>query len=125
MLLPAPFDIYIERGIAYGPLVITVYDDIPPPEGTGTVVDLTGYGVHAHARRISDDTLLQDLAPVITDAVGGEITIGKFTDEDTLDFKPVKNGKWSLVLESSSGDWLPAIVAGAYSVTTSVTRNQP
>lgn len=233
MLLPAPYDIFVERGIAYGPLVITVYDDLPPltapaaptitPTGTsgattwtykivakksstsqfsaassggttatgnatlsttnynriawsaidganlydiyrttaggtpnttgligttnnvffndtgvagdgttpsttggpGVVVNLTGFDVHAQARRIPDDTLLQDLNPSITDFAGGVITIPKFTDEQTLLFKPVTNGKWSLVLENSSGDWLPAIVAGAYSVTTSVTRNQP
>jgi hypothetical protein len=233
MLLPAPYDIYVERGIKYGPLVITVYDDLPPltapstptvtPTGTagaatwsykivakkvstsqfsaassqgttatgnatltstnynriswtavtdanqydiyrtasggtpattgligttnnvffndtgvagdgstapsvggpGVVVNLTGYSVHAQARRIPDDTLLQNLAPTITNAAGGEITIPKFTDEQTLNFKPISNGKWSLVLENSTGDWLPAIVAGAYSVSTSVTRNQP
>lgn len=233
MLLPAPYDIFVERGIAYGPLVITVYDDLPPltapsaptvtPTGTsgattwtykivakksstsqfsaassggtttignatlsstnynriawtavsdanqydiyrtaaggtpnttgligtttnvffndtgvagdgstapatggpGVVVNLTGFTAHAQARRIPDDTLLQNLAPTITNAAGGEITIPKFTDEQTLLFKPISNGKWSLVLENSTGDWLPAIVAGAYSVTTSVTRNQP
>jgi hypothetical protein len=232
MLLPAPYDIFVERGIKYGPLVITVYDDLPPltapdtptvtPTGTtgattwtykivakktsteqfsaassggttatgnatlsstnynriawdevddanqydiyrtvasgtpnttgligttnntffndtgvagdastppatggpGVVVNLTGYSVHAQARRIPDDTLLQDLNPTITSAAGGEITIPKFTDEQTLNFKPITNGKWSLVLENSTGDWLPAIVAGAYTVTTSVTRNQ-
>jgi hypothetical protein len=236
MLLPAPFDIFIERGIAYGPLIITVYDDLPPlttpdaptvaPQGTsgattwtykivarktttsqfsaasnvgttaagnatltstnynliswdavtdanqydiyrtvaggtpattgligttsnttrfndtgvpgdgnsppsaggpGVVVDLTGFTPHAQARRIPQDTLLQNLAPTIVTPPGtdGKIQIGKFTDEQTLNFKPIENGKWSLVLENSTGDWLPAIVAGAYSVTTSVTRNQP
>lgn len=233
MLLPAPYDIFVERGIAFGPLVITVYDDLPPltspavpvitPQGTaggtdwgykivakktstlqfsaassqgstatgnatlsvtnynriawtavtsanqydiyrtgaggtpnttgligttnntffndtgvagdgstapatggpGAVVNLTGYSVHGQARRIPNDTLLQDLNPSITNAAGGEITIPKFTDEQTLNFKSIENGKWSLVLENSGGDWLPAIVAGAYSVTTSVTRNQP
>ena len=44
MLLPAPYDIFVERGIKFGPLVITVYSDLPPlttpdaptvtPEGT-------------------------------------------------------------------------------------------
>jgi hypothetical protein len=234
MLLPAPYDIFVERGIKYGPIVITVYDDLPPlttpsaptvtPQGTsgvtswtykivakkvstsqfsaastggttvvgnatlsstnynrvawsavtdanqydvyrttsggtpnttgligstaniyfndtgiagdgstaptvggpGAVVDLTGFTAHAQARRIPDDTLLQDLAPAILAPAGeGRIQIGKFTDEQTLNFKPVTNGKWSLVLENSTGDWLPAIVAGAYSVSTSVTRNQP
>lgn len=232
MLLPASYDIFIERGIKFGPLVITVYDDLPPltapdaptvtPTGTagattwtykivakksstsqfsaassggttatgnatltttnynriawdavsdanqydiyrtaaggtpnttgligttnntffndtgvagdgssapttggpGAVVNLTGFTAHAQARRIPDDTLLQNLNPSITDAAGGEITIPKFTDEQTLTFKSITNGKWSLVLENSTGDWLPAIVAGAYSVTTSVTRNQ-
>lgn len=232
MLLPAPYDIFVERGIAYGPLVITVYDDLPPltapsaptvtPNGTpgattwtykivakkvptsqfsaassggatlignatlsatnynriawsavtdanqydiyrtiaggtpattgligstnniffndtgvagdgstapavggpGAIVNLTGFTAHAQARRIPDDTLLQNLAPKITSAAGGVIEIGKFTDEETLLFKPISNGKWSLVLENSGGDWLPAIVAGAYTVTTSVTRNQ-
>lgn len=233
MLLPANYDIFIERGIKFGPVVITVYDDLPPlttvdtpivtPQGTagavtwtykivarktsteqfsaastggttttgnatltstnynriawtavtganrydiyrtaaggtpattgligttantffndtgvagdgstapatggpGVVVDLTGYTAHAQARRIPDDTLLQNLSPTITDPTGGEITIPKFTDEQTLTFTSITNGRWSLVLENSTGDWLPAIVAGAYSVSTSVTRNQP
>lgn len=233
MLLPAPYDIFVERGIAYGPLVITVYDDLPPltapdtptvtPNGTagvvtwtykivakkvsasqfsaassqgttttgnatltstnynriawsavsdanqydiyrtaaggtpattgligttnniffndtgvagdgstaptvggpGAVVDLTGYTAHAQARRIPDDTLLQNLAPaILAPATNGQIQIGLFTDEQTLAFKSITNGKWSLVLENSGGNWLPAIVAGAYSVTTSVTRNE-
>lgn len=232
MLLPAPFDIFIERGIAYGPLVITVYDDLPPlttptaptitdigtagattrtykivarntkterfsavssggttatgnatlsttnyqkiawssvtdaniydvyrtvaggtPNttgligsiagtffydtglagdgstppaigGPGVIFNLTGFTPHAQARRIPDDTLLQNLNPTITNFAGGEITIPKFTDEQTLVFKPVLNGKWSLVLENSSGDWLSPIVAGAYTATFSVTRNQ-
>ena len=233
MLLPAPYDIFVERGIKFGPLVITVYSDLPPlttpdtptvtPEGTagattwtyeivakksstsqfsaastdgttttgnatldstnynriawdsvtdanrydiyrtaaggtpattgligttantffndtgvagdgstppaiggpGVVVDLTGFVPHAHARRIPDDTVLQNLSPIITDYTGGEITIGKFTDEQTLNFATIVNGRWSLVLENSSGDWLPPIMAGAYSVVNSVTRNAP
>lgn len=234
MLLPAPFDIFIERGIAYGPLIITVYDDLPPigtpsepiisvigttgvatwtykiealkpstsqfssasaggstmignatldstnynivawdavddaelyrvyrtavggtPNSTGligtttglvfndtgiagdssspptvggpgVVVNLTGYNVYSQARRIPDDTVIQDLAPtIILPATNGQIQIGKFTDEQTLNFKPVTNGKWSLVVEDTNGDRLPAIVAGAYSVTASVTRNEP
>lgn len=233
MLLPAPYDIFVERGIAYGPLVITVYDDLPPltapstptvtPNGTsgaatwiykivakkvstsqfsaassggatvvgnatlsstnynriawsavtdanqydiyrtlsggtpattgligsttniffndtgeagdgstaptiggpGAVVNLTGFTAHAQARRIPDDTLLQNLAPeILAPETNGQIKIGLFTDEQTLAFKQIVNGKWSLVLENSGGDWLPAIVAGAYSVTTSVTRNE-
>lgn len=233
MLLPAPYDIFVERGISYGPLVITVYSDLPPlptpstptvtpmgtsgastwgyhvvarktstsqfsagsPEGAtitgnatldstnynriawtsvsganvydiyrvppgasplnpgligttnntffndtgvegnsvpaptvggpGAVVDLTGFVAHAHARRIPDDTVLNNLSPVITDESNGQITIGKFTNEQTLNFTRVTNGKWSLVLENSSGDWLPAITAGAYTVVDSVTRNAP
>src|SRR6185369_17636073 len=186
MLLPANYDIFIERGITYGPLVITVYDDLPPlptvdaptvttagtpgsapwtynivarnPDtgqysavsldgtiatgadtltssnynvirwervngakvydvyrmGTGTspsttgllrttsgvtlndtgiaadgstppvtggpgvVVDLTGFTAHAQARRIPDDTILQDLQPAITDPSGGVVEIPKF-----------------------------------------------
>src|SRR5437773_1811543 len=30
LLLPAPYDIFVQRGISYGPLVITVYSDLPP-----------------------------------------------------------------------------------------------
>jgi hypothetical protein len=230
MLLPAPYDIFIERGITYGPLVITVYDDLPPlttpdaptvtaigsagvatwtynivarnPDtgqfsavsadgsvtrssvlsttdyntirwtkvsgakvydvyrmGTGTtpsttgllrsttsvnfndvgldadgstppvtggpgvIIDLTGFTAHAQARRIPDDTILQDLTPAVTDPTGGVVEIPKFRDEETLDFTLCTNGKWSLVLENSTGDWLPPIIAGAYTVVNSVTRD--
>lgn len=233
MLLPAPYDIYIERGIAYGPLDITVYDDLPPltspdaptvtPQGTagvatwrykivakktstdqfsaassqgtattgnatlttsnynriawdavtdanqydvyrtasggtpattgligttnntffndtgvagdgstppavggpGVVVNLTGYTAHAQARRIPDDTLLQDLDPeIVAPATNGVIRIGTFTSDETLLFKMITNGRWSLVLENSGGDWLPPTVAGAYTVANSVTRDE-
>ena len=97
----------------------------PTTGGPGVVVDLTGYIAHAHARRIPDDTVLQNLSPIITDYTGGEITIGKFTDEQTLNFSTIVNGRWSLVLENGAGDWLPPIMAGAYSVVNSVTRNAP
>jgi hypothetical protein len=233
MLAPAPYNIFIQRGIVYGPLTITCYDDTPPnstpaaplitPLGTGgasawsykivaekqnvsfsaaspsgstvvgnatldetnynriawvavpgadlyliyrtahgtspstdgligfateltfndtglpgngteppavggpgQVVDLTGYTAHGHARRSADaHEILEDLAPVITDEVGGVITIGKFAIEQTLLFKPVNAGVWSLVVENAAGDWLPPIVGGIYAVTTSVTRKGP
>lgn len=238
MRLPAPYDIFIERGVTFGPLVITVYDDLPPLDtptaptitvfgtggaatwtykivarnsnpvspnytrfsavsgsgatiignatltstnynrisfaavtdaniydiyrivsggtpatlgligstggtffndtgvagdgttapsvgGPGVVVDLTGYTPHAQARRIPDDTLLKDLNPSVTDAAGGEVTIPKFDQDATLLFKPCTDGKWSLVLENTGGDWQPPIVAGAYSASFSVTRDQP
>lgn len=97
----------------------------PVTGGPGVVVNLTGYSVHAQARRIPDDTLLKDLDPeIVAPATAGQIKIGPFTNDETLVFKPVVNGKWSLVLETPTGEWQPAIVAGAYSATYSVTRDQ-
>jgi hypothetical protein len=118
-------------GVATG----TTFDDTglpgdgttPPVDGgPGVIVDLTGFTAHAHARRSADaHEILEDLAPVITNPSGGEITIGKFTVAETLLFKNVTNGVWSVVLENVAGDWLPPIVAGIYAVTTSVTRKGP
>lgn len=126
MLGPANFPIFIQRGIAYGPIPIICYDDIPPPDGTGNVVPLTGYTVFAQARRKTDDReILFDLGPVITDAGGGAISIPKLTDEQTLRLKPVSDGVWNLVLQNAAGDRLPPIVSGSYNVSTSVTRREP
>jgi hypothetical protein len=118
-------------GIATG----TTFDDTglpgdgstpPAVGGPGQIVDLTGFTAHGHARRSMDaHEILEDLAPEITNPAGGEITIGKFTVAETLLFKPVTNGVWSVVLENVASDWLPPIVAGIYAVTTSVTRKGP
>jgi hypothetical protein len=103
----------------------TAADGSTPPAtgGPGVIIDLTGFTAHAQARRIPDDTILQDLTPAVTDPTGGVVEIPKFRDEETLDFTLCTNGKWSLVLENSTGDWLPPIIAGAYTVVNSVTRD--
>lgn len=117
LLDPATFNITIERGVSYGPIVFVCYS-------AGRVVDLTGFTAHAQVRVSADDPILLDLQPVITDEPGGKIQLGAYSSDTTLAFMEI-DGIWSLVIENSDGNWLPEIVTGTCVITSSVTRDEP
>lgn len=105
---PVDFPLKIRRQITFGPYVFICKDV------NDTVVNLTGYTVQALARPQIESPNTLDLAPVITNAAGGEITI-EFTDEETSAFL-LGDYNYDLVLENAGGERLNPIVAGTLRV---------
>ena len=125
-LIAARYDIVIERGIWWPQRIITVYDDIPPPDGPGNVVDLTDWTPHSQARSPITGQVLFDFTPAIYgDPTNGQVEMPVISNTRTLELSLIKTGEWSLVLEDPNGDWLTAIVAGSFKVIDSVTRDEP
>lgn len=97
-------DLHLCRGVTLRPWTITCKDTV------GNAVDLTGATVAAKIRR-DDGTIIHDIAPSISDAVNGEITMG-ITDEQTAALQPGVYS-WDLLITTAEGDTLPPIVGGA------------
>jgi hypothetical protein len=111
---PGKVHIVVYEGLAYGPLLIRCLD------ASGAAVDLTGYTAHAEIRENASGAVKLDLAPTISDATAGEITISR-TDEQT-DGAAAGKWKWDLVLENPSGDLIGPIVEGNASIISPITQ---
>ncbi len=85
------------------------------------VAPLTGWTALAMVRTNPQRHLILDLAPVITNATGGEITIS-LTDEETAAIETPGDYVWDLVLERPSGERLGPFIAGNFIITTANTR---
>jgi hypothetical protein len=106
---PAIHDITIRRGATFGPKRFAFKDD------AGNPVDLIGWKVWAHARKRPLGPLLFDLAPQITDAPAGVVTIYR-TDEQTSAYPRLEEGAWDLLLENPDGERIGPLVAGFVNV---------
>ncbi len=116
-MVPAPFPLTLYRGATFGPLVITALQ-----EDQVTPVDLTGgWLVYAKVRKTPTGPVLIDLAPTVTNGAIGEITIPAIPDETTED-SPGGNFVWDLLLERPTGEVVGPFLAGAFVVTTAVSR---
>lgn len=113
---PANFTLSIFQGITFGPLLIQAKD------ASGAAVNLTGYTPEAEIRKAKGRTaeLIRDLAPVVSNAAGGEIRIA-LTDEQTAAL-PAGRFEWDLVLLKADGTRLGPYVAGAAIVSPIVTQ---
>lgn len=89
----------IYRGASFI-LTITVQD------ADGFPVDLTGATVRAqvHTRAAKSSAMILDLAPAITDAVNGVITINR-SAAVTAVLEP-QSGVWDLMVTTAAGDTL-------------------
>tara|TARA_R110000851_G_scaffold190190_1_gene340546 strand:- start:247 stop:606 length:360 start_codon:yes stop_codon:yes gene_type:complete len=83
------------------------------------LLDLTGWLVRSEVRRKSGGDILLDLAPVISDAINGEVTIQKTDEEMDL----IREGiyKWDLILEDSTGQVFPPYIGGGFTVSRKIT----
>ena len=111
---PGKVHIVVYEGLAYGPLVIRCLDE------NGAGVDLTGFSAHAEVRENASGAVKLDLAPTISDATAGEITIS-LTDEQT-DGAAAGKWKWDLVIENAAGDLIGPIVEGNASIISPITQ---
>ncbi|MFA7302071.1 MAG: hypothetical protein WC069_07200, partial [Candidatus Shapirobacteria bacterium] len=97
-MTPAALNLTIIKGITFGPVLITCKDS------GGAAVNLTGWSVTADARQSPSKAVAFSLAPQITDAAAGQITVG-FSDEQT-NALPAGTFRWDLVLERPTGERL-------------------
>jgi len=104
---PASLPLRIVTGIIFGPIILRAKDVNNAP------VDLTGWKPFAEVRKKPGAALVMDLGPTLTDAVNGEITIPKLTDEETFDMK-FGEYQWSLVLEDPLGDRRGPYLQGSF-----------
>ena len=88
-------------------------------KSTGDPFPLTGCNVSALLKDRKGNVILA-LAPVISDELGGIITIS-ITDEQTAVLSPADYLKYDLILELSTGVILPPIVSGEVSIYNTVT----
>lgn len=86
----------------------------------GSPVNLSGYTVKAEVRTVPAATLFIDLAPTITNAGAGEITIPAINDE-TTDTYAVGGYQWDMLLEETGTDNRQRILAGAFQVINPIT----
>ena len=89
----------------------------------GAAFSLSGWSVEAQIRRaIGAAGLIMDLAPEITSASGGEITIS-LTAEQTQGLSEGKY-RWDMVLITPDGERLAPLLSGECLVHTAVTRGE-
>ena len=103
-------DIFLHCDFSY---TLTWEDDDGP-------MDLSGWGVEAMVRHPLGGALIVDLAPEITDAGAGEISIS-ITDEQTAELTP-GTYRWDLILITPAGERLPPVLAGKATVRTPQTH---
>ena len=122
-MTPATLNLLLNPGVTFGPITFTFKDS------NGDPIDLTDYNVWAWVKTSREDLPVQepkiDLAPTITDAANGQITI-YITDEDTYDIEesPEDPGYdyWDLILENTSGERLGPFVVGTFTVCKIITQ---
>ncbi len=89
-------------------------------DDAGAAFDLTGWTVEAMMRDARNGELILDLAPTVTDAAAGEITIA-ISAEDTAELA-VKSGVWDMILITPESLRLPPTISDKCSITNPVTR---
>jgi hypothetical protein len=113
-MTPATLRLTLITGTTFGPVVITCKDS------EDAAVDLTGWSAFAEVRQSVNAAVVLDLAPEVTDAAAGEITIA-LSDEDTADLTP-GSFVWDLILENAAGQRLGPYVAGSFVIRKPVTQ---
>lgn len=100
---PASLDIAVYKGAAFDLVMVCKDED-------GVVVDLTGYTAYAEIRADEDGAVILNLAPTITDATGGEITIAK-TAAQTASLTAGRY-RWDLLLKDGSNKTTGPYIVG-------------
>lgn len=106
---PARRDLDIRRGTTLGPYIFRCLD------ADGNPVDLTGWTVEGKAAASPGAAAAFDLAPSVTDADDGEVTLTR-TDEQTAVLTVGRYG-WDLVFTDPAGTRMPPHVVGVCTVT--------
>lgn len=107
-------DITIWRGLTYGPQIIIAKD------ANGTPYNLAGWTAYASVRKETPLSVILNLAPVITNAAIGEITL-EVTPAITLALAEAV-AFWDLALKTPTGRKLGPYIGGNVVITTPNTQ---
>ena len=112
-LTPASLYLTLYRGTDFS-VIITCQDS------AAAAVDLTGCTFVGHVRSIPSGSLIKSLAPAVTDASAGEITI-TLTDTETLAIA-AGDYVWDLFMQDATGIRSGPYVAGRLTVREPVSK---
>ncbi len=90
--------------------------------GSNNPVDLTGYTTEAQVRRNPRSAMLIDLAPTVTDAANGEVTIPAIPTSVTTLYTSFGVFYWDFILKNSMNERLGPFVAGSFTISDSITQ---
>lgn len=111
-MTPATLNLTIWRGITFDPVIFNVKD------GSGNAVNLAGWQVFAKSRNGTGKLI--DLAPTITSAATGQVTIS-FSSTQTASFNEGEQ-YWDMVFQKPTGEKLGPYIAGKIFVKDTVTN---
>ena len=111
-MTPATLDLTIYRGITLDPVIFNVKD------GTGAAINLSGWQVFAKSRNGNGKVI--DLAPVITNAASGQVTIS-LDGTATAAFSSGDN-RWDMIFQKPTGEKLGPYISGRVLVNSTVTN---
>ena len=89
-------------------------------DSLGSPVNLTGFTVYAQVRVSSGSPVIIDLAPTISNAAAGEVTIPEIADETTDTYTHGKY-QWDLLLEETGTDNMQQILRGTFLINNKIT----
>lgn len=85
-----------------------------------TPINLTGFTVYAEVRLSSGSPVIIDLAPTISSAIGGVVTIPEINDETTATYV-AGSYQWDLLLEETATDNMQRILTGSFTIQNKIT----
>lgn len=108
------------RGITFDSFLVKCYQD----DALTIPQDITGWTPWAEVRTEPDATLVINLAPFISNAVGGIVTVPAIADEVTITYTNGKY-KWDFTMEDPSGERLGPYIRGSFIIKSKITQGSP
>jgi hypothetical protein len=108
------------RGITFDSFLVYCFED----DELTIPKDITGWTPWSEVRAQPDDTLILNLAPFISNAVIGEVTIPEVADEVTITLTDGKN-KWDFTMEDPTGDRHGPYIRGSFIIKSKITQGVP
>lgn len=111
-MTPANLDLTIWRGITFDPVIFNIKD------GSGNPINLSGWSVFANSRNGTGKLI--DLAPTITSAATGQVTISLSKTQTAL----FNSGEqyWDMIFQKPTGERLGPYISGKILVNDTVTN---
>lgn len=113
-------NLVLTRGITFESFMIGCYQESQFLNPT----DITGWVPWAEVRSAPDQTLILNLNPFISNAVGGIVTIPAIQDEQTILLLEGKY-KWDFTMQDPGGQRFGPYIKGSFTIKSKVTQGSP